>query len=93
MGGHRGGVWPAVDVVPVDELMLVVEQGLLGQVVLVGHHLVPTPGTGGGRGHMVAERVQGPAGLGAGVVEGGRLVVHLVVLGRGTQYGRVWCPR
>lgn len=83
--GHRGGIWPAVDVVPIDELLLVVQQGLLGQAVLVGHHLVPTPGTGSGRGDVVAERVQGLAGLGAGIVEGGWLVVHLVVLGRGDK--------
>lgn len=83
--GHRGGIWPAVDVVPIDELLLVVQQGLLGQAVLVGHHLVPTPGTGSGRGDVVAERVQGLAGLGASIVEGGWLVVHLVVLGRGDK--------
>lgn len=91
MGSHRGRVWPAVDVVAIDELMLVVEQGLLGQAVLVGHHLIPTPGTGGGRGDVVAERVQGPTWLGASVVEGGWLVIHLVVLGRGTHGMRGGC--
>lgn len=94
VGSHRGRVWPAVDVVAIDELMLVVEQGLLGQAVLVGHHLIPTPGTGGGRGDVVAERVQGPTWLGASIVEGGWLVIHLVVLGRGTWHeGRVQCAR
>lgn len=86
VGGHRGRIWPAVDVVPIDELLLVVQQGLLGQAVLVGHHLIPPPGTGSSWGDVVAERVQGPVGLGASIVERGRLVVHLIVLQRGTRH-------
>lgn len=91
MGGHRGRIRPAVDVVAVEELMLVVKQGLLGQAVLVGHHLIPVPGSGGGWGAVVVEGVQGSTGLegglGAGIVDAGRLVVHLVVLGREVETG------
>lgn len=54
VGSHGGWIWPAVDVVAVEELVLVVEQGLFGQAVLVGHHLVPTPGPGSRRGDVVA---------------------------------------
>lgn len=91
VGGHGGRIRPAVDVVAVKELMLVVEQGLLGQAVLVGHHLIPTPWPGGGWGTMVAEGVKGSTGLErglwAGVVDAGSLVVHLIVLGRKGETG------
>jgi len=91
VGGCGGRIRPAVDVVAVEELVLVVEQGLLGQAVLVGHHLVPAPGSGGGWGTVVAEGVQGSAGLegglGAGVVDAGGFVIHLVVLGRDGETG------
>lgn len=90
VGSHGGWIRPAVDVIAVEELMLVVEQGLLRQAVLVGHHLIPTPRSSSGRGAMVAEGVQGSAGLGASVVDAGGLVVHLVVLGRERQ-AEAWC--
>lgn len=86
MGSHRSRIRPAVDVVAVEELMLVVEQGLLRQAVLVGHHFIPAPGSGSGWGDVVVQRMQGSlrlqGGLGAGIVHTGQLVIHLIVLGR-----------
>lgn len=91
VGSYGSRIRPTLDVVAVKELVLVVEQGLLRQAVLVGHHLIPTPGPGGGWGTMVAEGVKGSTGLegglGAGVVDAGGLVIHLIVLGRKEETG------
>lgn len=77
VGSHRGWIRPAVDVIAVEELVLL-QQGWLGQAVLVGHHLIPTPGPGSGRGVVVAQGMHGL--LGPSVVNAGQLVVYLIVL-------------
>lgn len=64
VGSHGGWIRPAVDVVAVEELMLL-QKGWLGQVVLVGHHLIPTPGPGSGWGVVVAQRVHRLLGPGS----------------------------